>query len=309
MTLQQLRYFLEACRHGSFAAAADALYLAQPSVADQVRRLEGELGVTLFVRSGRRLKLTNAGLTLRPHAEAVLASVERAAASVSDVKELRGGTAAFGTFSIAYHFILRPIISDFAARYPDVSLRVIGQNSLEVVDLIREGELEAGLVVLPVDTTGFVVDPVMEDEVFFAYTGNVVAGDGMTVEMLAATRLIVYDAHYGWRSPTRRRLAERARDAGVELVAAIEVESLEAAVQLAASGLGGTIVPRTVRDSAGFPEVLQTAPFVPSIRDTLAFVWREGAKLSPATKELVRLAREHIENFARPRSNGLNRLP
>jgi DNA-binding transcriptional LysR family regulator len=306
MTLQQLRYFLEACRHGSFAAAADALYLAQPSVSDQVRRLEGELGVKLFVRSGRRLTLTDAGLTLRPHAEAVLASVERAAASVSDVRELRGGTASFGTFSIAYHFILRPIISDFAARYPDVSLRVVGQNSLEVADQIRAGELEAGLIVLPVDTTGFVVEQVMDDEIFFAYTGDAVAGDGVTVEMLAATRLIFYDAHYGWRSPTRRQLAERAHEAGVELAAAIEVETLEAAVQLAAHGLGGTIVPRTVRDSAGFPEILQTAPFVPPVFDTLAFVWREGAKLSPATTVLVQLAREHIQKFARARSNAVS---
>ena len=60
MTLQQLRYFLAACRHGSFSAAADSLYVAQPSLADQVRRLEAELGVGLFIRSGRRLILTDA---------------------------------------------------------------------------------------------------------------------------------------------------------------------------------------------------------------------------------------------------------
>ena len=305
MNLQQLRYFLEACRHGSFAAAADALYLAQPSVADQVRRLEGELGVNLFVRSGRRLKLTEAGRTFRPHAEAVLASVERAAASVSDVRELRGGTASFGTFSIAYHFILGAMVSDFAARYPDVSVRVVGQNSLEVCDLIRAGELEAGLIALPVDTTGFEVEPVMEDENLYAFTGDLVVDGGVTVELLAATRLILYDAHYGWRSPTRKQLAERARLAGVEIVPAIEVESCEAAIQLAAQGLGGTIVPRTVCDSAGFPQTLRTAPLIPPVCDTLAFIWREGAKLSPATEVLVGLARQHIANFARPRAASL----
>src|SRR3954454_18530977 len=100
MTLQQLRYFLAACQHGSFAAAADSLYIAQPSLADQVRRLEGELGVRLFVRSGRRLTLTEAGKTLQPHAENVLSSVEIAAASVADVRHLRGGTASLGTFGV-----------------------------------------------------------------------------------------------------------------------------------------------------------------------------------------------------------------
>ena len=54
MTLQQLRYFLATCRHGSFTAAADALFIAQPSVAEQIRRLEQEVGVRLFVRTGRQ---------------------------------------------------------------------------------------------------------------------------------------------------------------------------------------------------------------------------------------------------------------
>ena len=66
MTLQQLRYFLATTRHGSFAGAAEELLLKQPSVAEQVRRLEAELGVPLFARKRRRLILTEAGTALRP---------------------------------------------------------------------------------------------------------------------------------------------------------------------------------------------------------------------------------------------------
>ncbi len=61
MTLQQLRYFLATAEHGSFSAAAGELHLAQPSVSEQVRLLESELGVALFVRAGRSLALTEAG--------------------------------------------------------------------------------------------------------------------------------------------------------------------------------------------------------------------------------------------------------
>ena len=61
MTLQQLRYFLAAAEKGSFSAAAEALQMAQPSLSDQIRRLEAELGVPLFTRAGRRLVLTEAG--------------------------------------------------------------------------------------------------------------------------------------------------------------------------------------------------------------------------------------------------------
>ena len=79
MTLQQLRYFLAAADHGSFSAAAESLLMAQPSLSEQIRRLEAELGVALFARAGRRLALTEAGRMLRPHAERTLAAAEEAA--------------------------------------------------------------------------------------------------------------------------------------------------------------------------------------------------------------------------------------
>jgi len=97
MTLQQLSYFLAAVEHGSFTAAAEELHLAQPSLSEQIRRLEGELGVRLFTRLGRGVALTEAGRALRPQAERVLAAVEQAAESVAEVRTLRGGTASFGT--------------------------------------------------------------------------------------------------------------------------------------------------------------------------------------------------------------------
>src|SRR5918912_957434 len=146
MTLQQLRYFLSAAEHGSFSAAAEALHMAQPSLSDQIRRLEAELGVPLFARTGRRLELTEAGRMLRPHAERTLAAAEEAAESVKEVRTLTGGTASFGTFGSAHHYLLGGLVQDFRRRYPDVRVRVVGQNSAEVADAVREGELEAALI-------------------------------------------------------------------------------------------------------------------------------------------------------------------
>ena len=74
MTLQQLTYFLAAAEHGSFSRAARALFLAQPSLSEQVRALESELGVELLVRTRRGVVLTEAGRAFRPEAERVLAT-------------------------------------------------------------------------------------------------------------------------------------------------------------------------------------------------------------------------------------------
>src|SRR4051812_22438818 len=161
MTLQQLEYFLASVEHGSFSAAAESLHMAQPSLSEQVRRLEAELGVALFQRVGRGLKLTEAGRALRPHAERVLAEVDNARASVVEVRELRGGTATFGTFGGARYYFTVDLVADFRRRHPGVGIRLVGQNSAEVVALIHAGELEAGAVALPVDDRGLEVHPVL----------------------------------------------------------------------------------------------------------------------------------------------------
>ncbi len=84
MTLLQLEYFVAAVEHGSFSAAAAALHVAQPSLSEQIRRLEDRLGVVLFVRTNRRLVLTEAGQLLLPRARSVLEAAEGVADAVRD---------------------------------------------------------------------------------------------------------------------------------------------------------------------------------------------------------------------------------
>src|SRR3954449_5177926 len=167
MTLQQLTYFLAAADRGSFSAAAEELHMAQPSLSEQIRRLEAELGVALFTRAGRGLTLTEAGRLLRPHAERTLAEAQEAVESVREVRDLSGGTVTFGTFGSAHHYLLGGLVEDFRARHPQVRVRAIGQNSAEVADAVRDGHLEAGLVVLPVDDRGLDVRPSIRDELLY----------------------------------------------------------------------------------------------------------------------------------------------
>ncbi len=153
MTLQQLQYFLAAAEHRSFSAAAAALHMAQPSLSEQIRRLEAELGSPLFVRA-RRLELTEAGRIFQPEAERTLAAAQSAMDSVREVRELETGTATFGTFGQAPYYLLSDLVQDFRKRYPGVRVRLLGQNSSEVADAVRDGRIEGGLIVLPIDDRG-----------------------------------------------------------------------------------------------------------------------------------------------------------
>jgi DNA-binding transcriptional LysR family regulator len=294
MTLQQLTYFLAAAEHGSFSAAAEDLHMAQPSLSEQIRRLEAELGVALFTRAGRGLMLTEAGRLLRPHAERTLADAQEAADSVREVRDLTGGTVAFGTFGSAHHYLLAGLISDFRARHPDVRVRAVGQNSAEVAEAVREGMLEAGLVALPVDDRGLDVRPAMREELQYVSANPARVAEPITIERLATRPLILYDARWGADDPTRRQLRERAQEAGVQLEPDIEVEYVTAALELAARGLGDTVAPRSIVLTRGYGRKLFGAPFDPPFHETFAFIQRRNAHLSPAVREFIRLAERRV---------------
>jgi DNA-binding transcriptional LysR family regulator len=294
MTLQQLRYFLAAADKGSFSAAAESLLMAQPSLSDQIRKLEAELGVALFTRAGRRLVLTEAGRMLRPHAERTLAAADEAVESVKEVRTLTGGTVSFGTFGSAHHYLLGGLVQDFRRRYPDVRVRVVGQNSAEVADAVREGALEAGLVALPIDDGGLEVRPSIREENHYVSASPQRVAQPKTIEDLAAAPLILYDARWGPVDPMRRQLAERAQRAGVRLEPEIEVEYLTAALDLAARRLGDTIADPSVLVTRGYARTLSSVSLDPPLYDTYAFITRRNAHLSPATRAFMELAEKRV---------------
>jgi DNA-binding transcriptional LysR family regulator len=299
MTLQQLTYFLSAAEHGSFSAAADSLHMAQPSLSEQIRRLEAELGVSLFARTGRRLELTEAGRLLLPQAERTLEAARAAAESVREVRDVTGGTVAFGTFGSAHHYLLGGLVEEFRARYPSVRLRVVGQNSAEVADAVREGRLEAGLVVLPVDDRGLDVRPVMREELMYISASERRTRQPMTIERLAEAPLILYDARWGAEDPMRRQLRERAQRAGVKIEPVIEVEYMTAALDLAVRGLGDTVADRAIVDARGLARRLSTVPFDPPLYENFAFITRRDAHLSPATRAFMEVAERRVARLAR----------
>jgi len=237
ITLQQLQYFLSAVEHGSLSAAAEAHFIAQPSLSEQIRRLESQLGTALFVRTNRKLILTEAAQMLIPHAQRTLAAAEEAAQAVSPIRNLTGGTVAFGTFSSAHHFLHTDLVADFRALHPLVSIRLVGLNSVSVADAVRDGELEAGLVALPVDDRGLHVSDVqwVAEAVYLSRERSRVS-ETMSIQRVAAAELILPEVRWGDMDPTRRQLLTRAQNAGVSIKPIVEVDSPAAALALAARG-------------------------------------------------------------------------
>jgi DNA-binding transcriptional LysR family regulator len=291
VTLNQLRAFLETARHGSITAAAGILGLSQASVSELVKRLEDEHDVQLFIRGRRRLALTTAGEALLSHAEAAVNAAEGADRALRSVKTLAGGVATFGMLRNADYYLLSGLVQKFIESHPSVRLRIVGMNSVDVAAGVAEGTLEAGLVVLPIESEGLRVTPLVRDEVMYVSADAHSAHAPVGIEALAAAPLVLYDAHVGWHDPTRRQLADRADMAGVALQPRVEVEFVESALRLVSRGVGDTIASRAVLAGHAKSLRLRSAPLDPPLYDTIALVRRESVPLSAATREIISLAR------------------
>lgn len=290
MTIVQLTAFLAALEKGSFTAAADELDLTQASVSELVGRLERELGVALFTRGSRRLVPTEAATELRPHAAQAVSAVRNGVDTIHALTSLERGTCTFGVLRNAAYYALADLVEIFHHRHPKVRVRLIGINSALVAQSIARGEVEAGLLVLPIDEEGLEVRPLFRDEVLYASATRAAEAGPVTIQEMTDAKLVLYDAFAGWSDPTRRQLLERARVEGLTLDPAIEVEHVETAMNLVAAGTADTIVSRTIAESAAFPDGIRTWSFADPVFDTIALVQREGVLLSPATRQLADIA-------------------
>jgi DNA-binding transcriptional LysR family regulator len=298
LSLQQIRCFCAAVELGSFTAAAAALHVSQPAVADQVRKLEQALGADLFIRAGRGVVLTEAGRAFAEHATRSLRAVEDAAGSIGELTTLRSGTVAIGVFGGPSAWNIDELVALFLRRHPDVSLRLIGRNSSAIADSVRRGELEAGVVLLPIDDDRLDVRPIVRDEVLYVSANPERTRRPATIEQLASTPLVFYDAESADRDPIRRQLAERAQAQGVRLQAKVEVELKDIALRLVAAGIGDTYLPSAYTHAPYYPAGLSTAPFTPALYDTFAVITRPGARLSPGVRELLADVETHMRAVA-----------
>src|SRR5918992_4204325 len=226
LSLQQIRCFCAALELGSFTAAAEALRVSQPAVAEQVRKLEQTFGADLFVRVGRGVVPTDAGRAFAEHATRTLRAVEDAADSVGELTALRSGTVAVGIFGEPSAWRVDELVAAFLRCRPDVSVRLVGRNSSAIVERVQRGELEAGIVLLPIDDDKLDVRPIVRDEVLYVSASPERTRRPPTIERLAATPLVFYDAESGDQDPIRRDPiagadAERVGEGGLDHHAAL----------------------------------------------------------------------------------------
>lgn len=296
VSLHQLRCFAATLEAGSFTAAAASLGYAQPSVSEQVRLLEQHLDTTLFRRVGRGLVPTEAAQALRPHAAAALAAVRDGQRAVASVREVLTGTVRFGVFRTARLYLGTDLVADLLQRHPGVRVELVGQNSVEVLDQLRRGRLEAAVIALPFEDDRMAVRPVLRDELVYVSTDPDRLRAPVLPADLASAQLVLPDVSWRDEDSSRRQLIAMMQAEGHTLRPRVEVEDTETALEIAARGLADTVTWRGVLHGlAGrLPAEVGWVPLRPALHETFAVVHRPDAELSAASRVMVELAARHM---------------
>src|SRR5580700_10175541 len=149
MELQQLRYFCAIADTGSFTRAAQQTHVSQPSLSQQIRKLEDELGARLLDRLGRTVQLTELGRSFLPRARAVLRDIEAARSDVVEKKASISGPIAVGVIPTIAPYFLPPILASFSRKYPEARVTVVEEITPLLLERLRAGTTDVAIAALP----------------------------------------------------------------------------------------------------------------------------------------------------------------
>ena len=241
MLYAHLESFVEVARHGNVSRAAEALYLTQPAITARLKSLEHDLGVELFVRTHRGMKLTDAGRAFLPYAERTLATVDEGRQLITHLKLGTSGELLIAAAPAVSTYLLPGILRGFRTTHPHVRLGVRTGHTEEVLDLVLRGEAHIGLG-RPIRHTDVELIPVFEDEMVLVVSARHPFASRGKVRMdeLADERLILFDRTSSYHELTSSLF----RNAGIVPASTLELDNVEAAKKMVQQGLGIALLPR-----------------------------------------------------------------
>jgi len=286
MDERRLRYFLAVVDEGSVTRAAERLRVAQPSLSQALRAFESELGVQLFHRVGRGLRLSTAGDALVGPARQILRAIEEARHAITGVLELQSGTLEIAALATLAVDPMADMIGRYRARYPGVEVRVLEPESADQVSAqVREGACELGAAHLPLPRDQLISHPLGKQELQFVLPPDTPADERpLGARELARTPLVVSPPG----TSTRMLLEQALAAVGVTPRIAVQTAAREAIIPLVLAGAGAALLPAPLAAEARRRGATVRSAR-PPISRTVGLIHRRGP-LSAAAGAFLELA-------------------
>ncbi len=291
MELRHLRAFVEVARQGGFSRAARSLFSTQSTVSKAIGQLEAELGEALFERLGTGARLTEAGELVYARAVAMLSEGEHMAAELADLRGLVSGRLRLGLPIFGSARLFAPLFAEYRRRHPGVEIELLEQGSARLEEAVLAGEVELAVSLLPVPEA-FAWQPVCDDPLMAVLWADHPLGGREAIRLaeLSEMPLILFEQGFVLNA----RIESACRAHGFTPEPAARSSQVDFIIALVASGLGVALLPRILTEGRDLSPLHVLLLDETDLRWRAALVWRRGARLSPAAKAWLSLARERL---------------
>jgi LysR family transcriptional regulator, hydrogen peroxide-inducible genes activator len=283
MQLDQLRYFLAVARHLSFTRAAESLPLSQPSLTNQIRKLERELGVELFERTTRRVRLTAAGEDFVGAAQQILNLVETAELEMHEFSGLKRGRVLLGTIPTVGAFSLPPLLASFHRDFPGIELAIQEGGSDVLLQLLLEESIDLAIITAAEAHPSGALERqclLLDEMVVLLPAGHRLA-DRAAVALadLKEEQFVLFKPGYG----LRRVVQDACAAAGFQPTIAFETSQRETIYGMVQEGLGITLLPRSGLHRGDYTwQLIPLDP--PTVTREVSLAWKATRRPSEAAK-------------------------
>jgi DNA-binding transcriptional LysR family regulator len=294
MEIRQLRAFVAIADGGTFTAAAQRVHVTQAAISMQIRQLETELGVKLFVRAPRRVVLTEAGEQLLQRARHILRDHDAAIDEVAELAGTQAGRLRIGSASaVVTTDVLPKLLKEVRKQHAGANISLVSGTSDALVHQLLSGELDVAIVSLPVETRGIHTERLSQDQLVAIASPRHRLAKQKTVSayMLAGEKLIL-----GERGGNTRRLIDQFfAQAGVSLHVSMELSRQAAIRRMVEEDMGVGIVPlQSVSDAVAKGRLVRWWIEGAQINWEMGVAKPIGGYESPIMETFIKLAREYF---------------
>lgn len=281
--IKQLHYFLAIAEEGSITKAAERIHMAQPPLSKQLKMLEEELQVELFERNTRNLKITEAGKHLHYRAQQIIDLTETTVRELKDYDEGIYGTLTVGTISSAGDTLLPEKVLSFHKKYPNIRFHIKKNNTHEVLDLLKNGLIDVGIVRTPIDSEYYDSILFPEEPMVAATVGTPFWTDSqqaITIADLEGKPLLILNRY-------KETVVKACHNAGFEPHIIGKIDDTRTIMLWANKGMGVAIVQRDWPDLMGSNDLVYKEIAEPLLLTQPAVVWMKNRYLSSVTRHFL----------------------
>ena len=286
MNFRALQYFVKLAEMKHFSKAAEACFVSQPTLSTQIRKLEEELGVSLVERAPRHIMLTPIGEDIAHRARHVLRDIEHIKTAARRSKNPATGTIRLGIFPTLAPYLLPHVIPDIRDNFPELKLQLAEEKTEDILRMLDQGRLDAGLLALPVEDPGLETEVLFEEPFVVAMPAGHPLSDNKTIcvkDLEGEELLLLEEGHC-----LRQQALEVCKLAGAHERVDFHATSMETLRQMVATNAGVTLMPvLAVKPPIPKTDNIALRPFTaPAPSRTIVLVWRSSSPLGPFLLQL-----------------------